>query len=381
MKVNMRQLLEKSCGSLSVDLRPPWEDMDARMEGATEEACKACATSLQTQGFLMSGWECYSDWFGGVHLRRKKNTYVTPVKVRQTFALANVTSGAGPIPVGKAPLPQNLRGVFWLSDQAKQSALITFAANGASDCQWCSYGNLILNRYLIRVDGDHTWSFATESSAGYDIVRAGSLIYDFAFNDATDPTHAIINPVLSNLGSFGTALAKQYWLVTFDMTLLSPAEAADMGFGGSVVWRRSSFIFGIEVKSSRYYVIQVVNELGAQIEPAWSKFVAYQNSPEAGGEPGILYYHGGANATARLYDAAQADAGAGEAQAGPFFKLLGAASAEHPGLLCAMLAASMILVSLATLVARRMRSATRTGYCKMTQESCDDYKSDSNLLE
>jgi len=169
---------------------------------------------------------------------------------------------------------------------------MSFAPNDQADCAWCSYGNLILNRYLVRVSGDSRWTFATKASAGYDLARGLRLVYDFSFDSVTNPTEVTIYPIPTRIGSFGTRLSKQTWLLTFDATLLSAEEAAARGYPGSVVWERRSYMFGIELTSSRYNMVQVVDENGNRIEEAWNQFVEYQDSSAAGDEPGTLYYHG-----------------------------------------------------------------------------------------
>jgi len=290
-----RRLTEfQSCGAdgISVDVKPPWENMKAYVTGASStDQCERCAAYLETQGALMSGWQCSKNWWRSVYLSRPGDLTLTERKPLQSFKIADVQA-AGPLVPATDPLPANLRGVFWLSDQKTQSALITFAPNGQADGPWCSHGDLILNRYLIRVSGDRVWTFATEESAGYDLAQGLRLVYDFSFDSATNPTHATIYPIPALLGSMGERLSKQTWLLNFDMTLLSSEEATARGYPGSVVWERKSYVFGFEQTSSRYNVVQVVDENGNRIEEAWKKFVAYQNSSVAGDAPGTLFYHG-----------------------------------------------------------------------------------------
>merc|ERR1712146_478088 len=107
-----------------------------------------------------------------------------------------------------------------------------------------------MGRYLVRVSGDSRWTFATKASAGYD----------FSFDSVTNPTEVTIYPIPTRIGSFGTRLSKQTWLLTFDATLLSAEEAAARGYPVSVVWERRSYMFGIELTSSRYNMVQVVDE-------------------------------------------------------------------------------------------------------------------------
>jgi len=284
----------KSCGDgMAVQVRPPWESMDAHVEGAPSvDMCKTCAADLESQGHLMPGWECYSSWWSGsLYLKRSGDVALTPVKPLGSFNIDDV-EGAGPLQPGAESLPTALRGVFWLSDQGIQSALITFASNNNADGPWCSHGSLILNRYLIRVSGDKVWSWATEENAGYDLAYGLRLVYDFGFDSTTDPTHATIYPILTALGGFGARLSQQTWMLTFTMTKMSEQEASDLGYPGSIVWERRSYAFGVEITSSRYNMVQVVDEDGKRIEPAWSTFAAYQKSSNAGDQPGEFFYHG-----------------------------------------------------------------------------------------
>jgi hypothetical protein len=285
---------DMSCGDdMSVRVEPPWVNMDARVDGASSvSSCEQCAQFLEDEGYLMRGWECYS-WWWRIYLKRPQDMGLTPVKPLQSFKIADVES-AGPMTPADSSFPAALRGVFWLSGQKDSSALTTFAPNDQADCSWCSYGKLILNRYLVRVMGDRVWAFATADSAGYDLANGLSLVYDFSFDSATNPTFATIYPIVTELGNFGARLSTQTWLLNFDMSLLSSEESEALGFGSSVVWVRKSYAFGVEITSSRYYLVQVVDEKGQRIEPAWSKFFEYQTSDEAGSQPGEIFYHGDA---------------------------------------------------------------------------------------
>jgi len=77
----------------------------------------------------------------------------------------------------------------------------------------------------------------------------------------------------------------------FEMELL---KEGDERFPGSVAWRRPSSVLGQEIKSAEYVLLQVIDGKGQRIEPAWSKFVEYQNSSEAGKTPGQIFYRSSA---------------------------------------------------------------------------------------
>ena len=92
------------------------------------------------------------------------------------------------------------------------------------------------------------------------------------------PAQHLSELLLTTLG------ADAEWALDFDMNLTDGVD----DFKGSVVWSRPSWIYGKEMGT--YALVQVIDERGAVIEPAWSQFVAYQSSPDAGDTPGTLHY-------------------------------------------------------------------------------------------
>merc|ERR1712118_323975 len=98
------------------------ENMKAYVTGASStDQCERCAAYLETQGALMSGWQCSKNWWRSVYLSRPGDLTLTERKPLQSFKIADVQA-AGPLVPATDPLPANLRGVFWLSDQKTQSA-------------------------------------------------------------------------------------------------------------------------------------------------------------------------------------------------------------------------------------------------------------------
>eukprot|EP00930_Biecheleria_cincta_P065391 TRINITY_DN51165_c0_g1_i1.p1 TRINITY_DN51165_c0_g1~~TRINITY_DN51165_c0_g1_i1.p1 ORF type:complete len:333 (-),score=40.58 TRINITY_DN51165_c0_g1_i1:176-1174(-) len=284
---------ELECGGgMTLRMRPPWETIDEKVHGSsTIQSCEQCGKHLEQEGILVSGWKCYS-WLWSTYLKRPADSTLKPRKPIQSFFTDNVT-GAGPLKPATAPLPAALRGVFWLTKQGESSALMTFASNDNADGAWCSYGKLILNKYRVRVTGDSTWAFATNDSSGIESAAGLDLVYDFNFDSAISPQHASISPVIAELGFAGTTLSKQTWLLSFEMEKLDAREASAIGFPGSIVWSRRSYVAGIETKSKQYYLVQVVNEHGERVEPAWSQYVANQTDIAITGKyPGRLFYHG-----------------------------------------------------------------------------------------
>lgn len=285
---------EYECGGgMTLHMKPPWETMDQKVHGSSSiQSCEQCGKYLELNGILMTGWRCYS-WLWSKYLTRPADSLLTPRSPIKSFSIDNVT-GAGPLKPATAPLPAALRGVFWLTKQKTSSALMTFASNANADGAWCSYGKLILNKVRVRVTGDSTWAFASNASSGYEAAGGLDLVYDFTFDSATSPQHASIFPVITEFGSAGTSLSKQSWLLSFEMEKFSAREASAVGFPGSIVWNRRSYMAGIETKSKQYYLVQVVDESGKRIEPAWSQFVANQTDIAiTGNSPGQIFYHGG----------------------------------------------------------------------------------------
>lgn len=209
-----------------------------------------------------------------------------PCGENKTVKVADVT-GQGPFVLGKAPLPPQLRGLYWLSDQEWGSALVSFGQS--RDGGLVSTGMLTSDgKYRIRNAGDRTWSYATEKplSSG----KRSDFTYEFDFNSAENPTSCRIYALISGLGLEGVSIMPS-WLMGFEMHLMQDGHTE---YPGSVVWRRDSYWLPTtenkELVSARYYVVQVINEAGDKLEPAWSKFVEYQNDPKNGSDPGVLHY-------------------------------------------------------------------------------------------
>lgn len=117
------------------------------------------------------------------------------------------------------------------------------------------------------------------------------LIYHFVFDDITNPTKAQIYPEMK----FMTEALTHQWMMDFEMHLMVDG---DPDFPGSYVWLRSTWVATMHVESAAYKLVQVIDEKGDRIEPAFSKFVEYQESPEVilngnvhkTREPGQLWY-------------------------------------------------------------------------------------------
>eukprot|EP00933_Yihiella_yeosuensis_P000155 TRINITY_DN100246_c0_g1_i1.p1 TRINITY_DN100246_c0_g1~~TRINITY_DN100246_c0_g1_i1.p1 ORF type:complete len:395 (-),score=55.35 TRINITY_DN100246_c0_g1_i1:395-1579(-) len=190
-----------------------------------------------------------------------------------------------PLRTGKAPLPESLRGVFWLSGQGEGSALATFAGP-SSDGGGCSAGHLIGTekpKYKIRCGGDRSWAEASRQPQKNH--HFFDLIYHFVFDSADNPAKAQIYPEWQ----FIPAPFTFERVLDFEMEL----QEKDGEYPGSKVWLRKTYHGGSEMLDITYKLIQIIDETGARIEPAFSKFVAYQesvNADDPSKKPGLIYY-------------------------------------------------------------------------------------------
>lgn len=183
--------------------------------------------------------------------------------------------------IGKAPLPPQARGVFWLRDQGDSSSLMSFAQS--NDGHGVSPGSIPSSgEYSIRVTGDRTWSFADESF-NWEASQVMDLIYTFHFDSATNPTYA---RVIAGGGSAASVVWKAVTLaIEFGLELMLTPHPR---YTNSVVWDRPSRVFGYEISS--YQAVQVMDEEGRKLEPAFSDWVAYNQLKETGGNPDTIYY-------------------------------------------------------------------------------------------
>lgn len=184
-----------------------------------------------------------------------------------------------PMRIGKAPLPPQLRGVYWLSDQGDSSSLVSFAQSNDGD--GLSPGAMPADgKYKVRVIGDKVWSFA-DRSFNWEASQVMDIIYEFDFDE--DITEARVWAGGGNKASIiwtGVTYA-----VNFGMKLRTEPHPR---YTNSVVWDRPSSFLGNVLSS--YEVIQVMDEDGNKLEPAFSDWVRYNNQAETGETPGIIYY-------------------------------------------------------------------------------------------
>jgi len=204
--------------------------------------------------------------------------------VEKSFQCVDVSKD-GPIRIGTAPLPPQMRGVFWLAEQGDSSALMSFAQS--NDGAGLSQGALAKEpedsfNYKIRVGGDKVWSFHDRATS-WGLVEALDLIYSFRMNDAINPTQATIIPTGKNVGLTLDAS----WLLDFQMTLFPMGNHSV--YKSSWVWGRPSSILGFQ--GGYYDLVQVIDEKGDKLEPAFSDWVKYcEDGSQTGETPGTLWY-------------------------------------------------------------------------------------------
>jgi len=192
---------------------------------------------------------------------------------------ASVLGADGPMIVGGAPLPLSMQGVFWLTGQEDSSALMSFGGP-SNDGGGMSTGVVTGDRrYSVRVSGDRTWAFATNTKPMY-MAGILDLIYHFILNDDKAPTKCQIYPEARN---FGVKLDSE-WVLDFEAHLRTETKDDDQ-YPNSVVWIRPSFMFGDEIKAAQYALVQVLDGEGNKVEPAYSDFVAQQEAM------GDVFYH------------------------------------------------------------------------------------------
>lgn len=199
----------------------------------------------------------------------------------RSVSIHNV-SADGPFILGTAPIPESLRGLFWLSEQGKSSALVSFGGPNADSVEdggrACSSGEL-QKKFCVRVSGDRTWSMMSDTLAW--VYGVHDFRYIFTLDDLENATEASIDPYADWGGSWPGY--NVFFFARFGMSLHQNGHA---DYNGSYVWQRTSTFLGAFTKT--YEAIQVMDEHGKKIEPAWSKFVDYEVNTMG---LDVLYYH------------------------------------------------------------------------------------------
>lgn len=236
-----------------------------------------------------SGWEgiCCDSMVGGCSATSVNKCPQSALQEKSfTCADLDYSSGAGlatqPLVLGGSSLPAALQGIFWLQKQADSSSIMSFGQT--LDGGDINPGVVASDgKYKVRVGGDRQWSF-NDKGASWSLVEAADLIYEFQFNDNTNPTSA---QIIAEGVNFGIR-ASWTWLLDFDMTLYDTEHPT---YASSVVWKRNSAVAGQEITSKYYELVQVVNGAGVKLQPPFDEWVAYCGAPEQGDTAGSIWYH------------------------------------------------------------------------------------------
>jgi hypothetical protein len=208
-----------------------------------------------------------------------------------------------PIRLGKAEhgLAEELQGVFWLTDQKGSSSLVSFAKS--EDGGGLSVLNAETGIGKVRVSGDRVWSFS-DLGGNMDAAAKLDLVYAFNFDSFTSPREARIIPTFRKQGSFANWVARQKWILHFDMYLLQCETNPDdkfckddkylPGFEESFVWQRRSWILSAKASNfgaafHDYKAVQVIKADGTKL-PAFKHWMEYSSKAEAGDTPGQFHY-------------------------------------------------------------------------------------------
>lgn len=202
---------------------------------------------------------------------------------------------SGPVFIGKAPLPENIQGVFWFKDDGGDG-LVSFG--GPHENDECSNGKLT-------EDTDNSGKFCTAVST----VRPGGWTYQA---EATPSPFGGHFPSVADKFYLGCG---EKWKFCFDSnsnpTSLDAAPISTRGFpcvnvfeatkttgvykgtqNGGHLWRVTTKAFGVFPLPSfvpgNFDVIQVMDGSGNRVQPAWDTFAAankqivyYQDDGEA----------------------------------------------------------------------------------------------------
>lgn len=204
-----------------------------------------------------------------------------PIGGQQSVRLEDM-DGHGPLILGTAPLPFGLQGIWWFGGQTSSSSLLSFGGPN-NDGNGFSLGYLDgpKNTYKIRAEGDRVAMSPQPSGLKKIVDEFGDKIYSFEFNDRVDPTAAHVRVSFDGLD--GDVQGK--WserIMNFDMQLMPHGHPE---YPGSLVWSRNTSMW-----MDDYKFVQVMNGRGEKIEPAWSKFVAYEKDPKNRDYPGWMFY-------------------------------------------------------------------------------------------
>ena len=206
--------------------------------------------------------------------KRRCSNLVEDVRAGNTLVLGTADMG----------LDKNKRGMFWLTKQGAKSSLMSFARTndgcGIADATTGGPSFTHDNPFRIRVAGDRTWS----DGGGFDsgTFKAAAAL-DLVYNFIEEPKGKIVIVPQMTRSFFNIKVAR--WLMEFRADLMdhtkvdehkSPYTTKPDGTINSVVWHRTSNAFGGRKElggAAQYDLVQVLDEDGLPIQPAYDDFV------------------------------------------------------------------------------------------------------------
>mmetsp|Transcript_1231 Transcript_1231/g.2124 ORF Transcript_1231/g.2124 Transcript_1231/m.2124 type:complete len:251 (-) Transcript_1231:114-866(-) len=233
--------------------------------------------------------------FLGVSINDDEGDPTSSIAPRKKGYIRQITPQA-PFILGQDPLPPQLRGLWWFTRQGNASALMSFGGPNA-DGGNCSTGRLKEDgSYAVRVCGDRVWAAAEFDELSQTGTEVLDIIYHFKFDDPDNPQFAQITGEI-NTNSVDVSMPEE--LGDYEMELVED----DADFPGSYVWLRKTYFCGcfhipgwqhegVELEAERYRLVQVMDENGNQLEPAWSQMFEEQHSAITGDDgDGDFYYY------------------------------------------------------------------------------------------
>jgi len=283
------------------------EDEEADDEDDEGNCWSGCSNGKCQWGFSGCKCQCEENWAGPCCTRMVECSAATDqccpqdqLVQRHADCDALEKHIGDTIQVGTADhgLPENMQGIFWLTDQADSSSLMSFAQtnDGCGMADASTLGKK--DPFKVRTAGDRTWAFS-DLGESWHLVRRVDLTYNF-YVDGTTMT------IIPHAVKWGIKVPR--WLLKFDAheldleekdessrSYVKPEDKARKYLkGGSKIWRRVSFYWWFgekEATSSEYDLVQVVDGAGKPIQPAFNDWVKYCNHADAGQTPGMYFYH------------------------------------------------------------------------------------------
>jgi hypothetical protein len=216
--------------------------------------------------------------FGNICRANASNCDYVSDKV-QYFDVSKINA-SGPVYIGKAPLPKNIQGVFWLKDDGGDSLVSFGAPLGGDDNAECSNGKLTPKgkSFCTRVSNvqGRGWTYqdvATPAgpfggkfpSAADKFYRTCGMKWEFCFDSEANPTTWT-----------GSALSSRGLPCVNVFAMASTTGVYKGAMYGGEYWKVTTKALGIVPMPSwlpgNFEMIQVMDGNGNRILPAWDNF-------------------------------------------------------------------------------------------------------------